>query len=248
MNSTFEADKDNLRYAEYVLGLLDADARASVAREVESNPEAAAAVALWQRHLTPLALEVADEAPPAHVWAAIRRRLGFDAASTGERARAGVWDSVSLWRWLGLGATAVAACLLVLTLTRPTTSPAPVPTATAPKAPPTLMVSTIAGDDGVAGWTATMDIERSELLVVPASPDAVASDRNTELWLIPEGGKPISVGVFPPGDPKRFHLDKALLDRLGPTAALAVSLEPVGGSPTGQPTGPVIAKGAIRAA
>jgi anti-sigma-K factor RskA len=111
-----------------------------------------------------------------------------------------------------------------------------------------LMVSTIAGDNGVAGWTATMDIDRSELLVVPASPTAVASDRNTELWLIPAGSAPISVGVFPPGDPKRFHLDKALLDRLGPTAALAVSLEPVGGSPTGQPTGPVIAKGAIRAA
>jgi anti-sigma-K factor RskA len=245
MNSTFEADKDNLRYAEYVLGLLDADARAAVAREIDTSPEAAAAVALWQRHLTPLALEIADEAPPAHVWAAIRRRLRFDAPV--ERPRTSVWENVSLWRWLGLGATAVAACLLVLTVTRPTAPVAP-PVATAPKAPTTLMVSTIAGDNGVAGWTATMDIDRSELLVVPASPSAVASDRNTELWLIPEGGKPISVGVFPPTDPKRFHLEKALLDRLGPTAALAVSLEPVGGSPTGQPTGPVIAKGAIRAA
>jgi anti-sigma-K factor RskA len=237
MNSTFESDKDNLRYAEYVLGLLDADARAAVAREVESSPEAAAAVALWQRHFTPLAMEITDVAPPAHVWAGIRRRLAFDAAPP----RASVWDSLGLWRWIGVGATAVAACLLVVTMTR--------------QAPPTtaahaavLMVSTIAGDNGVAGWTATMDIDRSELLVVPASPAAVASDRNTQLWLIPAGGAPISVGVFPPGDPKRFHLDKALLDRLGPTAALAVSLEPGGGSPTGQPTGPVIAKGAIRAA
>lgn len=245
MNSTFEADKDNLRYAEYVLGLLDADARAAVAREIDTSPEAAAAVALWQRHLTPLALEIADEAPPAHVWAAIRRRLRFDAPV--ERPRITLWENASMWRWLGLGATAVAACLLVLTVTRPTAPVAP-PVATAPKAPTTLMVSTIAGDNGVAGWTATMDIDRSELLVVPASPSAVASNRNTELWLIPEGGKPISVGVFPPTDPKRFHLEKALLDRLGPTAALAVSLEPVGGSPTGQPTGPVIAKGAIRAA
>src|ERR1700692_3655656 len=40
-------------------------------------------------------------------------------------------------------------------------------------------------------------------------------------------------------------LESAMLARLGPTAALAVSVEPVGGSPTGQPTGPVIAKGAI---
>jgi anti-sigma-K factor RskA len=238
MNSTFESDKDNLRYAEYVLGLLDADGRAAVAREVETSPEAAAAVALWQRHFTPLAMEVTDIAPPAHVWAGIRRRLALDAVAP---PRASAWDSLGLWRWIGVGATAVAACLLVVTMTRPV---AP----TAATHPSVLMVSTIAGDNGVAGWTATMDIDRSELLVVPASPAVVASDRNTELWLIPAGGAPISVGVFPPGDPKRFHLDKSLLDRLGPTAALAVSLEPVGGSPTGQPTGPVIAKGAIRAA
>lgn len=244
MNSTFESDKDNLRYAEYALGLLDADARAAVAREVDTSPEAAAAVALWQRHVTPLAMEVADVAPPAHVWAGIRRRLAFDAAapsSAASRPRPRAWDSLGLWRWIGVGATAVAACLLVVTLTRPVAPP----TAAHPSV---LMVATLAGDNGVAGWTATMDIDRSELLVVPASPAAVASDRNTQLWLIPAGGAPIPVGVFPPGDPKRFHLDKALLDRLGPTAALAVSLEPVGGSPTGQPTGPVIAKGAIRAA
>jgi anti-sigma-K factor RskA len=244
MNSTFESDKDNLRYAEYVLGLLDADARAAVAHEVETNSEAAAAVALWQRHFTPLAIEITDVAPPAHVWAGIRRRLAFDASAPSAestRARPSAWDSLGLWRWIGVGATAVAACLLVLTMTRPVAPPTAAHAAV-------LMVSTIAGDNGVAGWTATMDIDRSELLVVPASPAAVASDRNTELWLIPAGGAPISVGVFPPGDPKRFHLDKALVDRLGPTAALAVSLEPVGGSPTGQPTGPVIAKGAIRAA
>jgi anti-sigma-K factor RskA len=238
MNSTFESDKDNLRYAEYVLGLLDADARAAVAHEVETNPEAAAAVALWQRHFTPLAMEVTDIAPPAHVWAGIRRRLALDASAP---PRSSAWDSLGLWRWIGVGATAVAACLLVVTVTRPVE-----PTTAAH--PSVLMVSTIAGENGVAGWTATMDIDRSELLVVPASPANVASDRNTELWLIPAGGAPISVGVFPPSDPKRFHLDKSLLDRLGPTAALAVSLEPVGGSPTGQPTGPVIAKGAIRAA
>ncbi len=48
--------------------------------------------------------------------------------------------------------------------------------------------------------------------------------------------------------PTTIALDSAMLARLGPTAALAVSVEPLGGSPTGQPTGPVIAKGAIGAA
>ncbi len=32
-----------------------------------------------------------------------------------------------------------------------------------------------------------------------------------------------------------------------PGAALAVSMEPTGGSPTGQPTGPVVGQGMLRA-
>jgi anti-sigma-K factor RskA len=55
MNTPFEDDRNNLRYAEYVLGVLDADARAAVAREVTENSEAATAVARWQRDLIPLA-------------------------------------------------------------------------------------------------------------------------------------------------------------------------------------------------
>jgi anti-sigma-K factor RskA len=51
-----------------------------------------------------------------------------------------------------------------------------------------------------------------------------------------------------PDKPTTLALDAALLSRLGPTALLAVSVEPIGGSPTGQPTGAVIAKGAISAA
>ncbi|QWT21807.1 anti-sigma factor [Bacillus sp. NP157] len=238
MNSTFEADKDNLRYAEYVLGLLDADTRAAVAREIAEQPEAAAAVARWQAWLTPLAVEIDAVEPPAHAWAAIRQRLGLV-----EAARPSLWDSLALWRWIGVGATAVAACLLVLSVTRPVPPATPVA-----QAQHVLMVSTIAGDNGIAGWTATMDIQRGELLLVPASPQPVASGRDTELWLIPEGGAPIAVGVFPAAEARRFTLPASLLSQLGPKAALAVSVEPAGGSPTGQPTGPVVAKGAIRAA
>jgi anti-sigma-K factor RskA len=38
---------------------------------------------------------------------------------------------------------------------------------------------------------------------------------------------------------------KELLPRLNSEAVLTVSLEPEGGSPTGQPTGPVIANGKL---
>jgi len=46
MNSPVDDGNHNLRYAEYVLGVLDADTRAEVAREVMISDEAATAVAL----------------------------------------------------------------------------------------------------------------------------------------------------------------------------------------------------------
>ena len=64
-----------------------------------------------------------------------------------------------------------------------------------------------------------------------------------ELWLIPPGDKLHSLGLIDPNRavtisvPKNLHISR--------DAVLAVSLEPVGGSPTGQPTGPVIANGKL---
>jgi anti-sigma-K factor RskA len=93
-----------------------------------------------------------------------------------------------------------------------------------------------------------MDLQHSRMVVVPATPVPFAADRAPELWLIPAGGKPISVGMIDRNKPTTIALDPATLAKLGPTAALAVSVEPIGGSPTGQPTGAVIGKGAIGAA
>jgi anti-sigma-K factor RskA len=110
------------------------------------------------------------------------------------------------------------------------------------------MAATIQQDNGTTGWTATMDPQHARMVVVPATPVAFEPGRAPELWLIPAGEKPISVGMIARDKPTTIALDPALVARLGTTALLAVSVEPVGGSPTGQPTGAVIAKGAISAA
>jgi anti-sigma-K factor RskA len=242
MNTPADDGHHNLRYAEYVLGVLDADARAAVAHEVATIDEAATAVAQWQRRLIPLA-ETIDEVPPApYVWARIRDALQLDAAAPARATpRAGFWDNLALWRWLGLAASAVAVALLVVvSLPHPSTAPAVVEAG--------YMAATIQQDNGTTGWTATMDLQHARMIVVPATPVAFASGRAPELWLIPAGGKPISVGMIDREKPTTLTLDPATLAKLGPTAALAVSVEPIGGSPTGQPTGAVIGKGAIGAA
>jgi anti-sigma-K factor RskA len=238
MNTPAHENDDDLRYAEYVLGVLEADARAAVARDIESSPAAAAAVAVWERNLLPLAEEVVDVAPAPYVWARISDTLKLDAPDR-VAPRKGLWNNLQLWHWIGIGASAVAIASVMFILTLPRPSPVPVSVSAG------YMVSNIQQDNGVTGWTATIDLQNARMVVVPAVPTAFEPGRAPELWLIPSGQKPISVGMIMPDKPTTLVLDAGLLSQLGPTAALAVSVEPIGGSPTGQPTGAVIAKGAI---
>lgn len=244
MNTPLDHDHEDLRHAEYVLGVLDADARAAVEREVQDDPDAAATVQWWQQRLTPLSEDIASNAPPEYIWARIQDALGHSASIpvTAPRPipRPGLWNSLALWRWLGIGGGVVAAACLALAIvvTRP---PPTAPTTTTAS----YMVARIQQNNGVAGWTATMDLKHARMVVVPATPAAVASDRSTELWLIPPGKKPISLGLIAENRPTTVALSPALLAQLGTKALLAVSVEPHGGSPTGQPTGPVVAKGSI---
>jgi anti-sigma-K factor RskA len=240
MNTPAADGNHNLRYAEYVLGVLDADTRAAVTHEIQTTPEAAVAVALWQRRLLPLADTIAEVTPAPYVWARIHDALQLNAPIR-VQPRAGLWDNLQLWRWLGIGASVVAAALVVV-VSLPRMAPTPTVVSAG------YMASTIQQDNGATGWTATMDLQHSRMVVVPATPVAFEQGRAPELWLIPAGEKPISVGMIARDKPTTLILDPSLLARLGPTAALAVSVEPLSGSPTGQPTGAVIAKGAISGA
>jgi anti-sigma-K factor RskA len=234
-------DHSDLRYAEYVLGVLDADSRASVEREIASSEAAAVAVELWRRRLLPLAEEIVPREPPPHLWPRIRTALQLDmpAGALPPATRPTLPRNLRFWHWLSFATTAVAAaCIVALILiTRHPAAPAA-----------TYMASTLAQKDGHAGWTATVDIERARLIVVPAAPQSLAAGRAPELWLIAKGGKPIAVGMISASRPVILPLGPALRGRVSATAVLAVSVEPPGGSLTGQPTGPVIATGTIAGA
>lgn len=242
MNTPIDDGNHNLRYAEYVLGVLDADARAEMAREVVASDEAATAVALWQRRLIPLAESIAEVAPAPYVWARILDELKLAATKRAATpSRSGLWNNLALWHWLGIGASAVAVALLVAVTLRPR-APAPVEMTVS------YLAATIQQDNGSTGWTATLDPQRGHIVVVPGTPIAFEAGKAPELWLIPPGGKPIPVGMIALDRPSTLPLSAALLAKLGTAALLAVSIESPGGSPTGQPTGAVIAKGKISAA
>jgi anti-sigma-K factor RskA len=67
-----------------------------------------------------------------------------------------------------------------------------------------------------------------------------------ELWLIEGDAAPVSLGVLPEAPQARVPLDRALAARIAAGALLAISDEPEGGSPTGAPTGAVLAAGPVQ--
>jgi anti-sigma-K factor RskA len=235
------AHDDDLRCAEYALGVLDASERAALERDIERDPALQRMLDTWHRRLAPLALDVRAVDPPARVWTRIVRDIGFLSADA-PPARRSVWDSLNLWRWLAAGASVAALALLGVNLVHMRQQP--VQTAVAPNA---YMVATLARKDGLAHWTATVDVRNSRMVVVPAAPATLAADRATELWLIVPNEKPIALGVFPAVESATMQLPPDIMARLNAQATLAVSVEPTGGSPTGQPTGPVIATGGMHA-
>ena len=105
------------------------------------------------------------------------------------------------------------------------------------------MIATIEGG-GHRAFVATIDAKRGTVAVVPAAFSADAT-RVPELWLIPADGKPRPLGLLRADRTVTIAIPANLAAETLRDAVLAVSLEPPGGSPTGLPTGPVIATGKL---
>ena len=71
----------------------------------------------------------------------------------------------------------------------------------------------------------------------------VVPEKSLELWALPPGQAPRSLGLVATQDKHSVRLKSSADSALGDAALLAISLEPPGGSPTGAPTGPVLYTG-----
>jgi anti-sigma-K factor RskA len=118
------------------------------------------------------------------------------------------------------------------------------------QAPPLVVVlqGTEAGGPALTSFVASVSADGRALVARPLQPVALAAGRVLELWAVPPQGAPRSLGLVSAAGAtviRRDRLPAALLDGRN-TAALAVSVEPPGGSPTGVPTGPVVFAGKLQ--
>jgi anti-sigma-K factor RskA len=212
----------DLLAAEYVLGTLEGDEAAEARRLLASDPEFARAVRAWEQRLVPLAATVEPVPPPRELW----ERIATSTAAPATDNVVPLRRRVRFWQASTGVALAIAASLAAFIVLRQPATPR-----VAVLAPPgggaTVMVAT-AEPNGV-------------LVVRPNGSLTVSSDRDLELWALAKGEtRPRSLGVLPAGG---LQVAAALA---GDTQ-LMVSLEPRGGSPTGQPTGPVLYAGRLAA-
>ena len=203
--------------ADYAIGLMPPTARKRFEHLLQDDAPLRAELARWNTHLSQLTEPLLEQPVPDHVWQAIVARIEPQTLHVPARR--------PFWSWVRLSAL---ACSLLIALT----------------------VGLLYNRDsvqykatllsGTAQPGLSIEAHSDYLAVRPLELAAVDGGRSLELWAIPVEGKPVSLGLIPRDGDGRIVLSQSQQQLIRIPVVLAVSLEPQGGSPTGQPTGPVL--------
>jgi anti-sigma-K factor RskA len=255
---------------EYVLGALDAAEMRAVRQRAGVDAALADAILAWERRLGPLVDVVAPVAPPWNLWA----RIEAATAPAPERPNAvrtppGPVERLTaalpqarprprrVWPWQAATAASVALAAGIAAFTVMAPPPAQPPAAGGLRVAvllpsdtasagsvgdPTPMMQQSAFSEHTGGAGFLVQARPDGAVVVSAlGPVHVPAGRELELWVLPKGGKIlVSLGTLPVSGRQM-----TLPVPPEPGTQMMISLEPLGGSPTGTPTGQVLYSGAF---
>lgn len=226
MTDSTRRDEDDVALAaEYALRLLNEEDQLILRARVLTDPDFARLVAQWQESLGGMAHAVAPVTPLKTSKPALEKRL------FGQTRRRSLWNFAGLWQAVSVASIAVAAFLAFTLVNLPEPQPG------------ALYVTELASENDALRVLAVYNDATNELQISRTS-GGPSSGRSLELWGIVDGENPVSIGLLPEAANGKLVLPadlEAALDGL----VLAVSDEPSGGSPTGQPTGAVLAAAEI---
>ena len=229
---------------DYVLGTLSAARRAEVEQQLANDPVLRSAVARWHEQLLPLAALAEPVEPSPQLWQRIAASIDQDSAPAAPRVmpaerhvsphraddlapRSSWWNNVKLWRGLAGSSFAAAAVLAAVLVARPSL----------PTAAPQYLVVLVAPQDKAPGWVIQANGPK-QLSLIPLGQVEVPAEKSLQFWTKGDNWQgPVSLGLVKPGQTVQIPLDK--LPPLQPNQLFELTLEPVNGSPTNRPTGPI---------
>lgn len=258
--------------ASYALGTLRYGARRRFESLARAYPAIRFACNTWQTRLSGMTEFQRSVEPPQHVWTKIQNLLPSTRviASQPERKRGTWWQQA--WRtpqliWkvgtaVGALATVAAVTVNVYRAQELEQSTAQQIAAVEAKAQAQLQahnealkqlearlteqpkVLAVLSDKGATPvMLVTVDKVAGGLVLQRLTAFKEADDRSLQLWALPQGGRPRSLGVL---NPEQVMRVAASLADLQSVPAIAISLEPKGGVPSeGGPTGPVLFSGPL---
>ena len=212
----------------------------------------------WELRINLLSESAPAVEPPAHVWEEIAQRIGPDSAPLRESWLNRLWDSLSFWRGAGALAAAAAALAVHVALQPPGAGReqiealdrrlAGIESRLSAVVPASSHMAVLLDKDRRPMMNADLDVTKGRLMLrLNIKPPRDFTGRILEVWLVPSDGTPRSLGLFPSeksGTTTVLVLPHEIAKALA-SGALAVSLEPSGGSKIGVPSGPVLFSGAV---
>ncbi|MEP6608088.1 MAG: anti-sigma factor [Burkholderiaceae bacterium] len=211
---------------EYLLGTLRGRARRRFERAAREEAGVALRLRMLQHDFAPRYSDRVALTPPVTGWQRLERELNLS------QYRGPWYSRVSFLRGWALGATAALMFGIAVLTLRGTPDITLTP------------VAQLAAKGDAATVVAALSSDRRTLQLRAARPIIAGPSQSYELWVIPEGGAPLSLAVLGRVD-ATLEVPEGHRRQLRKGAQLAISVEPAGGSPTGAPTGPVILSGAI---
>lgn len=224
---------------EYVLGLLDAADHSAVEAELERNKGLRQAVATSRDRYLPLDLAAEPTAVPADLWEQIDAMLTDTAAAlalggatlTPETVFAPAANDNRRFGWKAAALSSMAATLaLAVALTW----------SLGRQVDPVVIAVLLDEVGEVQAVVEDFGNDRASIRLLADL--SVPDDRAVEVWTLPSQDMgPVSLGLL--NDGQSTTLTAPPLPMPQDAQLYEITLEQAGGSPTGRPTGPILAKG-----
>ncbi|HWI80680.1 anti-sigma factor [Ramlibacter sp.] len=245
--------------AAYGLGSLRGRARRRFEAQARQIPGLRALALAWQERFAAMTELQPGQQPSANVWRRIENALAHEregrALQAQRRAPSRSWRGFAIaGAFATLAAVAVSVSLFTrlgerddvvarLERDRQALSQQNVQLASQVQAAPDIRYVAMLSDDRSApSVLVTFDPKHNTLTLKRLGNYDEGAEKSLQLWALPPGGAPRSLGVLPQGAVARLTAAENQVQ----VPALAISLEPKGGVPAGSgPTGPVLFKGAV---